>query len=305
MPPAAAAGESAPPRANSVLRTRAHRLDKREKARAKGAARRRRQRDDERLGDDAPPRKVPRTIEHARVYDDETGRPVGAAEARGTDDEFAAVLAGDVRPQVLVSTAPKPGVTSFDFVRELLPVFPGCTYYERKGTTVEELIGHATRGGFSDVLVVKEDKKKVSSLIHVHLPDGPTAVYKVSSYVPSKKIHGHGRSTEHEPEVLLNNFTTALGVRVGRMLGSLFPHTPNFVGRQAATFHCQRDFIFFRFHRYVFSASRDKARLQELGPRFTLKLQGLQKGLFKDPQVAEHEWKNSTKKDVSRRKFYL
>jgi ribosome production factor 1 len=301
----AAAGGAAPPRANSVLRTRAHRLEQREKARARSSARRKRHRDEERLGDAAPPRKVPRTIESERVYDDDTGRPVGVEEARGTDDEFAAVLAGDRRPKVMISTAAKAGVTSFDFVREVLPVFPGSVYYERRGTTVQELLGHAAAGGFSDVLVVKEDKKKISSLIHAHLPDGPTAVYKVSSYVPSKGIRGHGRATGHEPEVLLNNFTTALGVRVGRMLGTLFPHTPNFVGRQAATFHCQRDFIFFRFHRYVFSAGRDKARLQELGPRFTLKLQGLQKGLFEDPQIAEHEWKNSTKKDVARRRFYL
>jgi ribosome production factor 1 len=301
----AAAGSAAPPRANSVVRTRGHRAERRDKARAKGAARRKRQREDAALGDAAPPRKVPRTIEDVREYDDETGRPVGVERALGVDDEFAGVLAGERRPSVMITTGARAGVTSFGFVREVLPVFPGSTYYERRGTTVEGLLRHAVDGGFTDVLVVKEDKKRVSTLMHAHLPDGPTAVYKVSSYAASKEIRGHGRATGHEPEVLLNNFTTALGVRVGRMLGSLFPHTPNFVGRQAATFHCQRDFIFFRFHRYVFAAGRDKARLQELGPRFTLKLQGLQRGLFVDPQTADHEWKNSTKKDVARRRFFL
>lgn len=89
------------------------------------------------------------------------------------------------------------------------------------------------------------------------------------------------------------------------MLGCLFPHTPNFVSRQVATFHNQRDFIFFRFHRYVFNAAKDKARLQELGPRFTLKLRGLQKGFFENPDQAEHEFKWKTKTDRNRRRFFL
>jgi len=36
------------------------------------------------------------------------------------------------------------------------------------------------------------------------------------------------------------------------VLGSLFPHTPDFTGRQVVTFHNQRDFVFFRHHRYIF-----------------------------------------------------
>lgn len=56
--------------------------------------------------------------------------------------------------------------------------------------------------------------------------------------------------TEHCPEVILNNFTTRLGHSIARMFAALFPQDPQFVGRQVATFHNQRDFIFFRFHRY-------------------------------------------------------
>lgn len=308
-PGAAVAGSSGGNlRKNSVVRTHTARAERRVAKKAKTQARRKRQRDEEAAvsrGEEPAPRKVPRTIESERVYDDDTGRPLTVEDAAAIDDEFSKVLAGEVRPNVMVTTGPKATPTTFDFIEELLPVVTDCVFYERRGRTIKEVLEHALEGGFTDVLVVKEDKKKVSSLIHAHLPEGPTAVYKVSSFVPSKRIRNHGHVTRHTPEVLLNNFTTDLGVRVGRMLGSLFPHTPNFVGRQAATFHNQRDFIFFRFHRYVFNANKDRARLQELGPRFTLKLQGLQKGTFKDPQKAEHEWKNSTKKDVERRKFFL
>lgn len=55
--------------------------------------------------------------------------------------------------------------------------------------------------------------------------------------------------TEHSPEVILNNFSTRLGHSIGRLLAALFPQDPQFVGRQVVTFHNQRDFIFFRFHR--------------------------------------------------------
>ena len=45
---------------------------------------------------------------------------------------------------------------------------------------------------------------------------------------------------------MLNGFGTRLGHRLGRQLASLFHQDPAFRSRQVATFHNQRDFIFFR-----------------------------------------------------------
>jgi len=59
-------------------------------------------------------------------------------------------------------------------------------------------------------------------------------------------------------------------------------------GRQVVTFHNQRDFIFFRRHRYIFKDGK-KANLQEIGPEFSLKLQWLQKGTF-DTKLGDYEW---------------
>jgi ribosome production factor 1 len=78
--------------------------------------------------------------------------------------------------------------------------------------------------------------------------------------------------------LILNNFTTLLGHSIGRLFGSLFPPQPQFRGRQVVTLHNQRDFLFFRRHRYAFT-SPTQAKLQEIGPRFTLKLRWLRKGL--------------------------
>ena len=155
-----------------------------------------------------------------------------------------------------------------------------------------------------------------------------------------------GRQTTHQPEILLNNFSTRLGRRVGRFLGSLFYAKPAFRGRQAVTFHNQRDYIFVRHHRYIFEERddkkakkviarpprragtwffrrgrggdverrraptrrrdrRDRAGLQELGPRFTLKLRWLQDGTF-DTKFGAYEWLHRRKQmDTSRRKFHL
>ena len=106
---------------------------------------------------------------------------------------------------------------------------------------------------------------------------------------------GHARATPHHPELILNGFVTRLGHAVGRMFQTLYPPLPEFEGRQVVTLHNQRDFLFFRRHRYASISplhchvtshtlrryafrSLEKAALQEIGPRFTLKLRWLKKG---------------------------
>jgi ribosome production factor 1 len=160
---------------------------------------------------------------------------------------------------------------------------------------------------------------------------GPTAFFKVSNVVTSQNIPNHGASTKHIPELNLHGFGTRLGHRVGRLLGSLFPHDAEFQGRQVVTFHNQRDYIFVRHHRYIFEEKKEKAtaskqkkdkeaqepeaplgvkdrvkaRLQELGPRFTLKLRWVQEGTF-DTQFGEYEWIHKRKEmDTTRRRFHL
>lgn len=84
------------------------------------------------------------------------------------------------------------------------------------------------------------------------LPSGPTSFFKVSNVKLQEAITDHGRRIEHQPEIILNNFSTRLGRRIGRFLGSCFRQQPEFDGRQVVTFHNQRDFIFIRHHRYIF-----------------------------------------------------
>lgn len=140
----------------------------------------------------------------------------------------------------------------------------------------------------------------VDTLILSHLPEGPTATFRVSGLKLKHDIHRHGNSTSHNPELIMNNFDTMTGHRIGRMLAALFPQAPQFLGRQVITFHNQRDFIFFRHHRYEFTEKGERANLQECGPRFTLKLHQLQLGTL-DSKFGEYEFIFKPKMGINRK----
>ncbi|OCF36038.1 ribosome production factor 1 [Kwoniella heveanensis BCC8398] len=184
-------------------------------------------------------------------------------------------------PKIMITTSPSPCKLTYQFCDDLKNVFPGGEFFKRprgRGFEIGRVARWAGKRGFGALIVVNEDHKTPNAITLINLPAGPTAYFKLSSVVPSSAIYGHARPTPHSPELILNNFTTLLGNSVGRLFGSLFPPLPQFRGRQVVTLHNQRDFLFFRRHRYMF-ASATSAKLQEIGPRFTLKLRWLRKGL--------------------------
>ena len=307
------------------------------------------------LGEELPASKKTRTIENTRIHDptfvDAYDEEVLGDEA---GDEFASIFANDVTPKIMITTRPRPSKRLFRFIGDLMQCFPNAFYYPRKSFDVKQICGFAHNKQFTHLMVLGEKAKTCNSLIVSRLGTGPTAHFKVSNVEISSDLPGHGRTTTHQPELILNRFDTRLGRRVGRFLGSLFPHAPQFEGRQVVTFHNQRDFIFVRHHRYVFDrdedrlqkeeenrATRDRAKarkasssssssssssisrssssrqevagqmgaiktkLQELGPRFTLKLRWLQLGTF-DTVHGEYEWIHKRKEmDAEKKKFSL
>ncbi|PQE16707.1 hypothetical protein CJF30_00003407 [Rutstroemia sp. NJR-2017a BBW] len=98
---------------------------------------------------------------------------------------------------------------------------------------------------------------------------------------------------------------------------------PELQGRQVVTLHNQRDYIFVRRHRYVFREKREteksvvgpdgkivegvegiRAGLQELGPRFTLKLRRIDKGIGRagsdGDDAVQWQWKAGMEKKRTR-----
>mmetsp|Transcript_40542 Transcript_40542/g.104867 ORF Transcript_40542/g.104867 Transcript_40542/m.104867 type:complete len:371 (-) Transcript_40542:28-1140(-) len=313
---------------NKMVRSELYAKLKKQKQKEKRAAREKRQKEAveaEERGEEAPAKQIPRTLENTREKDETMVQPeddeVAADEAQ---DEFAAHFNCDRPPKVLLTTCYKPSKVMFKFLSELLLTFPLAEYYKRGGYQVKQIVKFASNRDYSDVVVLNENRKKINGMLVVHLPDGPTAHFRLSNLKLSEDIPNCGRATSHKPELILNNFNTRIGHRIGRLFASLFCQDPTFRGRRAVTFHNQRDFIFFRHHRYIFEEKEQrtvtqmgkgkkpkvekenvvKARLQELGPRFTLRLQSLQKGTF-DSKHGEYEWLHKTDMDTSRRRFHL
>ena len=313
------------------------------------------------LGEDVvAPKQTPRTLDNTREVEPTMVRP-DDDEIMGDEatDEFADYFSDTVRPKIIVTTRPKPSAELFHFIADLMRFLPQLYYYPRKSYSVKEICEFATAKDFTHLIVLGEKSKVCNGMIISHLRrtgagvgstdatdengmskgTGPTAFFKVSNVVTSRDVPNHGSATSHVPELVLNGFGTRLGHRVGRFLGSLFPHNAQFQGRQVATFHNQRDYIFVRHHRYIFEEGHEvikdtsktkkenddgdneddeentkkkkkekkktKARLQELGPRFTLKLRWIQEGTF-DTQFGEYEWFHKRKEmDTTRRRFHL
>lgn len=189
--------------------------------------------------------------------------------------------------------------------------------------SLREISRFASNRSYTSVIVVKEDQKVPTGLSIVHLPSGPTLHFSIANWVEGRKLPGHGNPTNHYPELILNNFRTPLGLLTARLFLTLFPPRPELQGRQVVTLHNQRDYIFVRRHRYVFRDKRAteksvvgpdgkevkgveeiRAGLQELGPRFTLKLRRVDKGVGRagsqGNDALEWEWKAHMEKKRTR-----
>jgi len=228
-------------------------------------------------------------------------------------------------PKILVTTSINS--TLHDQAHLLTYLFPNSAYVRRSAHrfghkfSVREISSFAANRNFTTIVILNEDQKRPSGLDIVHLPEGPMFHFTMTSWIEGKKLPGHGNATEHYPELILNNFRTPLGLLTAHLFRTMFPPRPELEGRQVVTLHNQRDFIFFRRHRYIFRDKRAteksivgadgkpvkgveeiKAGLQELGPRFTLKLRRVDKGI---QRVSGQEWEWKGKTDRVRTKFQL
>lgn len=321
---------------NKFARARLYQELKRKEDRKKRSERKARARDaqEREARGETVVRAVPRTIENQRAADVTVAEPEDEENAEEeAADEFAGHFALEREPKVLLTTSLTATKATYALASELLDVLPRCVFYKRNGYALKKICEYAERRGFSDVAVLHEDRHEVVGLLVTHLPDGPTARFALSRLVLGQKIRGSAVATSHRPELALNNFTTKLGTRVGRLFASLFHQDPNFRGRRVVTFHAQRDYIFFRHHRYIFEAKQPpkpgselerqlqaaaddpdapppplsdlvKVRLQEIGPRFTLRLVELQKGVY-DPTQGEFEWVPKRDKEQTKKHFVL
>lgn len=281
---------------NKLRRQRLYAAFKNEQNKARHKARReraKREEQDPTLKEERLSENVTQTIESKRVYDETVN-----VEQEG-EDEFQSYFDGRT-PKILMTTSKKAHKEAYEFCQVMLEILPNAQFVKRKDQfEIKDMAKLCSNREYTDLVVVNEHKKEVNGITFVHLPHGPTLYFSISSLRYPEAIPDVGTPTSHIPELILNNFTTRLGSTVGRFFQSLFPHRPEFEGRQVVTLHNQRDFIYFRRHRYTFKDT-DKAGLKELGPQFTLRLRRLQKGIKGDI-----EWEHRPEMDKEKKKFYL
>jgi ribosome production factor 1 len=102
-------------------------------------------------------------------------------------------------------------------------VFHNVAYYPRRNMKLEEVYSHGKTLGFTHVMVLRFSQGWELLVRHLQ---GMLAVFKISSVEFQKQIKHHAVATEHVPELILNNFDSKVGVKVGRLLASLFPQQP-------------------------------------------------------------------------------
>ncbi|PRQ48388.1 putative anticodon-binding, Brix domain-containing protein [Rosa chinensis] len=163
-------------------------------------------------------------------------------------------------------------------------VYAFCCFggFQRGPAFIEELLSiieYANKKEFTSLIIVYTNRREPDALLIIGLPNGPTANFKLSKLVLRKDIKNHGNPTNHELELVLNNFTTRLGHRIGRYIFET-KETKQAEVKGKKTKDSKADAI---------TKAKPFARLQECGPRFTVKLISLQHGTF-DPRGGEFEW---------------
>lgn len=57
-----------------------------------------------------------------------------------------------------------------------------------QGFSLRKIVKYATNKGFTGIVVFNEDRKKVNGMLLIHLPDGPTANFRLSNLSLSSDI---------------------------------------------------------------------------------------------------------------------
>ncbi|ETW00396.1 hypothetical protein H310_07034 [Aphanomyces invadans] len=202
------------------------------------------------------------------------------------DDEYQ--NAGMFDPKIAVTTSRDPSARLKKFAQEVRLIFPNAIRLNRGAHTVGDLVESARANEFTDLVIITETRGEPATdgLVVCHLPYGPTAYFSLQNVVMRHDIEDRATISEAYPHIILNQFETPLGQRVGNILKHLFP-VPKPDSKRVITFSNQDDFLSFRHH--VFKKTGREVDLLECGPRFELQLYQIKLGTF-DQKEAENEW---------------
>ena len=155
---------------------------KRQKKKEKKARQEERKKEREALGDDAPAKLVPKTIESMREYDETT---VGGNEGTEEDeevehdivsDEFASYFTKSYVPKVLITCSDNPHSKTIAFVKELSRIIPNSEPKWRSKASIKKMVKDAVKLEYTDIVIINEDNRHPNGLVVTHLPEGPKEI---------------------------------------------------------------------------------------------------------------------------------
>jgi U3 small nucleolar ribonucleoprotein protein IMP4 len=203
------------------------------------------------------------------------------------DDEYA--TAGLMNPNVCVTTSREPSSRLKQFVKEIKLLLPNSTRINRGNTRVDQLVDSCKHSDYTDIVIVQETRGEPDGLVICHLPLGPTAFFTIQNAVLRHDlVPSAAPMSEAYPHLILHNFTTDIGKRVGNILKCLFPVPNKADSKRVITFVNESDFISFRHYMYS-KPSHDNIQLHEVGPRFEMKLYQIRRGTV-DQKDADSEY---------------
>jgi len=173
----------------------------------------------------------------------------------------------------IFTTAIKPSKTVYFILNDLRSIFPNSVYLKRKNYKIRQIVSYLKRKGIQNLVLLVENFEKTIQLWHFDLENNFLVKYNIISVMLRNNIDRCGKISTHKPELLFDNFKGNVNWVIGTMMKRFFNGLPDFKGRQILSFYKRKKFIFIRFHRYIFSVTGKDVKLQELGPKLTLKFE--------------------------------
>uniref|UniRef100_A0A2R5L486 Putative u3 small nucleolar ribonucleoprotein snornp component n=1 Tax=Ornithodoros turicata TaxID=34597 RepID=A0A2R5L486_9ACAR len=216
------------------------------------------------------------------------------------DDEYR--WAGVHDPKIVITTSRDPSAKLKQFSKELRLVLPNAQRMNRGGYEMKQLIQACRANEVTDFVVVHETRGSPDGLIISHLPYGPTAYFTIFNVVMRHDIPDIGTMSEAYPHLIFHNFKTRLGKRVMNILKYLFP-VPKEDSHRVITFANQDDYISFRHHTY--KKVNKENTLEEVGPRFELKLYEIKLGTLDEAAALDVEWSLRPYMNTAKKRRFL
>lgn len=215
------------------------------------------------------------------------------------DDEYAD--AGLLEPRVCVTTSRDPSSRLKQFAKEMKLLIPNSTRMNRGNSRVDELMESCKQSEYTDVVIVQETRGEPDGLVISHLPLGPTAFFTISNAILRHDLDPPAAPmSEAYPHLIIHNFQSTVGQRVGNILKCLFPVPSKADTKRVITFANTNDFISFRHHMYS-KPTHNQVTLHEVGPRFEMRLYQIRRGTLEqkeaDTEYVLRPYQNTAKKN--------